>query len=509
MDEHLIYLRKSQADDPNESVSEVLARHERTLQELAVRLFGRRIPDDCIYKEVASGETIEGRPEIKKVLSRIEDSNVKSVLVVDVARLSRGDWEDGARILSGFKYTKTLIHTTRKTFDLTDQFDYKFFKMELTSGNEFLEYIKMKLIDGREASAKEGNYLGSIAPRGFNKIVIDDCPTLEPNEDAKFFNMALRWNVEENLGWTVIGDKLEALGFKPLTADHWNPADLRQMILNPVNIGMIKWNARKTEKIYRNGKLIKTRPRNKNAVYVKGKHPAIVDLELYEAAMRKHNNQPKVSINKELVNPLAGLIFCKTCGRAMLWRRYTRKGVEQSPPRFLCHNQKHCGTKSCTADIVIDAVVDSMGAVIEEFEIRLNHDYDPSYDLHMKLIADLENQLKKLDERQNELYDLLEDKVYTKETFLIRNKKLEETRSDVRRRLAEARETVPKVIDYGDQIKRFSDVLGALKDDSVSARTKNDLLKTIIKRIEYHRDSSKRHKYDDSKPEIEIELLDF
>ena len=44
----LIYLRKSQADNPNESVEEVLEKHEYQLQEYAMQELGYTIPEENI-----------------------------------------------------------------------------------------------------------------------------------------------------------------------------------------------------------------------------------------------------------------------------------------------------------------------------------------------------------------------------------------------------------------------------------------------------------------------------
>ena len=85
----IIYLRKSRQDDPTQTVEEVLAKHEAMLQEHSEREFGGRIPEENIYREVVSGESIDDRVEIKKVLSRIEDPDIKGVLVVEPSRLSR------------------------------------------------------------------------------------------------------------------------------------------------------------------------------------------------------------------------------------------------------------------------------------------------------------------------------------------------------------------------------------------------------------------------------------
>ena len=62
----IIYLRKSRAER-NETVEEVLARHERILQDYAIETFGEKIPEKNIYREVVSGETLDERCEIKKV----------------------------------------------------------------------------------------------------------------------------------------------------------------------------------------------------------------------------------------------------------------------------------------------------------------------------------------------------------------------------------------------------------------------------------------------------------
>ena len=63
---YLIYLRKSRQDDPNETVEEVLEKHETMLQEFALKEFGGRIPEENIYREVVSGESIDDRERCKR-----------------------------------------------------------------------------------------------------------------------------------------------------------------------------------------------------------------------------------------------------------------------------------------------------------------------------------------------------------------------------------------------------------------------------------------------------------
>ena len=120
-DEILEYLRKSRSDDPTLSVDEILAKHETILKEWAERNLDAPIPSDNQYKEVVSGETINSRPEFKKLLKRIESPKIKAVLVVECARLGRPDLEEIGKLSKLFRYTNTMIVTPQRIFDLRDE----------------------------------------------------------------------------------------------------------------------------------------------------------------------------------------------------------------------------------------------------------------------------------------------------------------------------------------------------------------------------------------------------
>lgn len=141
-EEILEYLRKSRSDDPTLSVDEVLSRHREILKNWEERNLDGFVPEENIYREVVSGETLDGRPEILRILKRIEDPRIKAILVVDVQRLSRGDLEDCGRLIKLLRYTKTHVITPQKTYDLDDEYDRDAFERELKRGNEYLEYFK-------------------------------------------------------------------------------------------------------------------------------------------------------------------------------------------------------------------------------------------------------------------------------------------------------------------------------------------------------------------------------
>ena len=172
--EVLEYNRKSRADDPLLSVEEVLERHSKILDEYARKYLGGSLPAENKYKEVGSSETIDRRPEMLRLLKAIENPKIKAVLVVEVQRLSRGDLEDAGRLIKLLRYTNTYVITPMKIYDLRDDYDRDAFERELKRGNEYLEYFKKIQRRGRLESVKEGNYVGSVAPFGYDRLQIKD-----------------------------------------------------------------------------------------------------------------------------------------------------------------------------------------------------------------------------------------------------------------------------------------------------------------------------------------------
>lgn len=488
---YLMYLRKSRADDPSETVEEVLARHELMLQNYAIKKFNHKIPDGNIYREVVSGETIGDRPEIQNVLNRMESPSILGVLVVDVQRLSRGDLIDCGTIINAFKYSHTLIVTPNKTFDLSDNdngqnYDIKILKLELNSGSEYLEYTKMILNRGKSLSVEKGNYIGSIPPYGYDKTIIDKNHTLKINEHEANVVRLIYSLYLDNYGYTKIANELEKMGFYPRKSNHWNPAVIKDILNNPVYTGKIVWNRRKGVKKLKEGKTIKSRPINHNYLIKDGRHPAIIDDKTFEQAQIKMNNNPRIKKEKNMINPLSSLLYCQTCGKAMIYRTY-----KQSHSRLLCNNQSHCHTKSARFQDVFDILIDTLMNIQNNFKFQYKNQDNKYISNYQTQIDDIKKELDKVEDKQNELYDLLENKIYTRDVFIQRNDKLAKEREKAQKKLKQLLSNMPKNINYEDKILEFKNVIAILKDKSINAEVKNKALKTIISKIEYKNEENR------------------
>lgn len=497
--ESLEYDRKSRFDDPYLTVDEVLEKHERMLNDYAERYLSGPIPPENKFKEVGSGESIDDRPEMLRLLKAIESPKIKAILVVDVQRLSRGDLEDAGRLIKLLRYTNTFVITPGKIYDLRDEYDRDAFERELKRGNEYLNYFKKISLRGKLDSVREGNYIGSVAPYGFNRITKVNgkkvCHTLEERKDqADVVRLIFEWYCVGDVGATAICRRLESMKIKtPGGGVIWKPAMIFTILENVHYIGCVRWDWRKTIKIIKDQEVKELRPKAKVGEYLiyNGKHDGIISEELFERAKEIRGRRHRARTDTTLKNPLSGVLICKKCGSKMRYNTYRKNGVEYAKPRVMCPNQVHCKTGSAVYEEVLERICDSLENIIEDFEVRVENQQDDSVKLHKSLVEQLEKQLADLEVREKLQWEAKHhpdpDERMPSHIFKELNTKLLKEKEEINAALCDAKDAIPEPIDYGELTIKFTDVLQMLKDPSIDASMKNMHLKDIIEKIEYER----------------------
>lgn len=489
-----MYLRKSRADLEAEShgEGETLARHKKMLLELAERL-GITVND--IYEEVVSGDSIEGRPRIQRLLRAIEQRTYTGVLCMDIDRLARGDTIDQGIIARAFRISGTKIITPKKIYDPNSEYDEEYFEFELFMARREFKIIGRRIQRGRIESAKEGRFIGSAAPYGYNKIKIkgDKGYTLEPNKsEAKvvqlIFDMYLKGD-----GKMVIAKKLDALGISPRSGKPWSSATVINILKNPVYIGKVRWGYRKYTKELTDGTVIKHREKNDDCVLVDGLHPPIISEDDFDRAQKtlKHHTRPPVKADVSLKNPLSGLIYCGKCGAAM-----TRLG-ENSRNRcatLKCSN-RYCDTVASKLYLVDNAVIDFLTNWIEEYKVNVERNSpllpESTLDVYKNNLAALTTELDTVNAQINKTYDLLEQGIYTPEIFAERREKLIARKAELDAKISDISGELEKYRESRsireNFIPHFENVLAVYRTTPDIAE-KNRLLKTIVRRISYTKD---------------------
>lgn len=492
------YGRKSRTDDPLLTTEEILEKHSKIIEEYAIKNLGGPIPNENKYMEVGSGESLKERPEITRLLKDIEDPKVKAIIVVEVQRLSRGDLEDAGRLIRLLRYTNTFVITPMKIYDLRDEYDRDAFERELKRGNEYLEYYKKIQARGKLSSVKDGNYVGSVAPYGFDRIEKSDGKKtyhtlIERKDQADVVRMVFDWYCNEDIGVTAICRRLEELNIKTKTGGKiWKPSIIFSMLENHHYIGCTRWNWRKTIKIIENQEIKKLRPKAKVDEYLifEGKHDGIISEELFNKAREIRGKRHRTKRDLTLKNPFSGIMYCK-CGAKIGYNTYTKNGVEYAPPKLVCNNQVHCKSGSVNFDEVMEYVCNVLKDCISDFEVRIENDKDDSVKLHKDLISRLTTQLKALEQKEIEQWDAQYDpdpnKRLPQHIFQKLNEKVLAEKEEINKALAKAKDSAPKHIDYKDELIKTTDALNALLDPNLDAKTKNQHLRNIIDKIVYER----------------------
>lgn len=486
----LIYLRKSRTDDPALSVEEVLSKHEQMLDDWTARALPEphRVPEENRYREVVSGETISSRPQMQALLRRIESARIRAVLVVEPQRLSRGDLEDIGKLVKILRYTRTLVITLQYTYDMHDDHDRDAFERELKRGNEFLEYQKRIMHNGRLLAVKNGNYIGNVPPYGYKKVCVREgkrtAYTLEPDPiEAPVLRAIFSWYAD-GVGTTQICDKLDELGAKPRKAEHWSPYTLLGLLNNQHYIGKVYWDRRATVRTVEDGEVISSRPRAKEYLIYDGKHEPLIDIELWNRVQAIKGAHPPVKKEREFRNPYAGLLYCKNCGRAIKRQTYIN-----GEPRYVCINQRVCKTASCTEDELRNAVADVLAECIENFEIQAKQteSMQKAADAH----ADM---LRGLRQRLDDLYALEAAQWNEKAKGAMPDRVFERLNADVlqeiestQKSIAAAEANPPSALNIEERLAAFREALNCLTDASVPVHEKNRLLKECFKRLTFDR----------------------
>lgn len=516
------YIRKSRVDIEAEQrgEGETLARHEAALKELAKKM---RIELNAIYKEIVSGETISSRPVMQQLLNEVEDGKWDGVLVMEVERLARGDTIDQGIVSQCFKLSGTKIITPLKTYDPNNEFDEEYFEFGLFMSRREYKTINRRLQRGREASAREGKFVGSIAPYGYKRVKIehDKGYTLEPvPEQAKIvkmiFDMYVNGIPDENgeitpIGIQKIARKLNEMHIPPTRKDYWMKETLKDILTNPTYAGKIRWGYRKTVKRTKNGERQTSRPINYNddCILVKGLHEAIVSEEIFNKAQKTLSDKPAMPIGykNEIKSSLAGLIVCKKCGRKMVFRKcYSDKKKDY----LVCH-AKACDNISSPYVLVEKRVLSSLQILMEKYELEEQErkkKEQPNIDNLNSALKRIDKEISMYKKQLEKAQDLLEKDVYTIEDYSERSKVLKDkislSKADYERINAEItniNENARKINLLIPKIKNVLSVYHTLE----SPAEKNKMLKEVIDKAVYQKNTHGAFK-GNSADDFELEL---
>ena len=309
------------------------------------------------YTDEAESGTNTDRPGFQRLMSAARRKEFDAVVIYDISRGSRdvGDW---------FSFRKAMmvlgvnvISATQRLGDLTNGQDFLLELLTVGMGHSEVLGTRQKSIDGVAVKAKQGKFLGGVAPLGYD--IVNGDYVVNPEEaqtvrtiftmygDGKSYNAIL----EAVRGAT--GKRGQPLGKN----------SLHSILTNERYIGIYTWNKRQVKRFR---KWAGGAP-NPNCIRIEGIIPAIIDNATWEKVQKRMNDNKRNASNKAThTYLLSGLIECEECGAAYVGHTSKNaKGYETR--RYVCGNRYRthtCTAKSINADEIEVFVVQQLKAYL-------------------------------------------------------------------------------------------------------------------------------------------------
>jgi len=276
--------------------------------------------------------TVFNRPGLNSLLEEVKADNVAVIIFKDQSRIGRDVLEVGL-LKRTFEEHNVRYIAANDGLDSANGFDIMSIFRDVF--NEFyVADCSKKIRAAKRVAALQGRVLAKL-PYGY-KANADNSAWLldeEVSEQIKeIFDMYTSGTGIAEICRILTARKVprpeDYRKGKPISAP-WDVSSTCQMLENPVYIGRYEMQ-KVTTVSYKNHTVIK-RPKEEWVV-IENHHPAIVEIETFEAAQRlRDNRRRRTKCGEKSI--LSGLVFCNDCGRTLTYSVASKKYPMAS---FIC-----------------------------------------------------------------------------------------------------------------------------------------------------------------------------
>ena len=301
----------------------------------------------AFFIDEAQTGTNANRTGFINMVNAAKNKEFDAVIIYDISRGSRdvGDW---------FIFRKAMAEANVKviscTQNLGDIYNSNDFLVELISvglGQREVLETRQKSIDGVAIKAKQGQFLGGVAPFGYD--IVNGQYIINPTEAPviqKIFTM-----YASGCSYTDIVEAIK--NFSGRYGRPFGKNTLSVILRNERYVGVYFWNKRKVKHFrkWAGGEL------NPDVIRIEDAIPAIISKDIWEAVqMRLNNNKRNASNKAKREYLLTGLIECAECGATYVGHSTCKKkanGKIYENTYYICGNKyrtKTCNSKNIRAN---------------------------------------------------------------------------------------------------------------------------------------------------------------
>ena len=389
-----------------------------------------------------------------------------------------------------FQTNYCKIITPGKTYDLQNESDEQFTDMKFMFSRYELKTINKRLVRGRNQSASEGKFMGSMAPYGYRPYKLagqkGNSLRIEP-EEAKVVQMIYDMYGKQGMGYNAIAYALNDMHI-PARKGQWSQTSIVNILTNEVYLGKIRWRRELVKRVVKDGFLTKKRIQNDDYDLYDGLHEPIITEEQWSQvkAVQAKYSHASVHTQRELKNPFAGILSCEKCGAIM--KRYLPHPKESPIAWYRCQT-RGCDCKMIKCEVVEDNIRDAMEEWLENYILQIEADHQPKADPIATALEAVRGQLTQLQLQQENICEYLEKGVYTIDMFTKRNaslakeiKQLQSAEADLLRQQGEGKQKKQATVQIIPTAQHILD-----NYDTLTIAEKNRLWKLVMQKATVYR----------------------
>ncbi len=380
-----------------------------------------------------SGATLD-RPGINKVIKDVKKGCVKKVIVWKLDRLSRSQKDTLVLLEDVFLENGCNFISIMESFDTATPFGRCIVGILAAFAQMERENIRSRMMMGKQAGLKEGNYYSGMTPIGYKYEIQDNGKrelTVDPFTSEAVKDMYKLYNSGKSMG--EVGHYIQQK--YGIFADFTRNRAAQQcgrIVRNPIYAGNV---------------------RLKDMECV-GKHEALVTQELWQQVNDRliANKKEYKRLYTNSNGLLSGLLFCGDCGARMSIRQWGWKNKEgKRPNKYICYSVSRCNktmvkSENCSNRKELFNVSELDALIVEEIKkLSLNPDTldtlikENSAEAPLNLDA-FRKQLENVEKQTTRLLNLYQTGIVTLEEIQDRLVILKKEREAVQSCITEAEE---------------------------------------------------------------------
>ena len=458
------------------------------------------------------------RPDFKRLLRDISEGLIDCVITKDLSRLGRNYAKVGYYTEEFFVENGIRFIAINDSVDTLRDEENELAPFKNVLNEWYPRDISKKVRQVKRSTARQGKFIGSYAPYGYEKKA-DDIHSLVIDEFAadvvrRIFNEYALGSPARNIAEGLNRDgfdcpryynnKKKGQTINPHENNNWGSGTILAMMRNEVYIGHM---------VQGKYQMVSFKSKKKRAVdpdkwyVVKNTHEPIISEELWDRVQKQRAITGRRSLTRTGdVSLFATVLRCQDCGSKLI---YSAKGTKARPVgAYRCARYTNNGSLACTQhyikeetliNIVLRDVRDFAALALkdrEKIRLQLLSSLNQSQNLISKAvnkeIRDYEKRSKAVEETIKQLY---EDKVSGKiplnvfsnllNGYMVEQQKLDQASKEARRRLDELLYSEEQIDDWLDMVSCHLDIA------DLDRTTLMELVETIV--------VSERYKVNDKK----------